>query len=325
MQHQHVQAGVGPLVAVLLAACVDTGVTAQGTEPAEPVVVEELFEQAPQPKVDVLWVIDSTTSMAEEQAALAEAFDTFADALDELDLAWQAGVVTADVGSDQAGVLQGNPWIIHPDLDDPSAAFAQAADVGTDPQATQAGLGAAWLALSEPLRSQDNRGFRRADASLHVVVVSDGDDESQAVLGDDPAGAFLDFLEQEADNGLEASLSAVIGDVPDGCGSAQPGTTYAAVAQATGGAVGSICAASFAHVTAAIGKASISWPSTFPLQEAPAEGTVAAWIDDARVDAADFTVQLDPPAIAFASPPAAGATIRVRYELPQPEAQALAP
>lgn len=323
MQHHHSRAAAGLAVLAMLGACIDTGVTAQGTQPVEPVVVEELFDQAPMPKVDVLWVIDNTNSMAEEQAALAEAFDTFADALDDLELAWQAGVVTTDVGDDQAGVLQGNPWIIHPDLDDPAQAFAQAADVGTDPSATQAGLGAAWLALSEPLRSADNRGFRRADASLHVVVVSDGDDESEPLLGADPASAFLDFLDQEDDNGLAATLSAVIGDVPDGCGSAQPGTVYAAVAEATGGAVGSICAASFDQVTAALGKASVSWPDTFLLQEAPAEGTVDAWIDEARVDEADYTVSLDPPSITFASAPRAGATIRVRYELP--EAEVLAP
>lgn len=322
MQHQRSRASLGPLAGALLCACIDTGVTAQGQDPADPVVVEELFEQAPLPKVDVLWVIDNTQSMSEEQAALAQAFGSFADALDDLGLAWQAGVVTTDVVTSQAGVLQGNPWIIHPDLDDPATAFAQAADVGTDAQATQAGLGAAWLALSSPRVDDENRGFRRADASLHVVVVSDGDDESQAVLGDDPATTFLAFLDQEADRtGLEATLSAVIGDVPDGCDSAQPGAIYAQVATATGGAVGSICAASLDHVTAAVGQASISWPTTFLLQETPAADSLSAWIDDERLDDDAFTLQQTPPAIVFAQAPPAGALIRVRYELPEAETQ----
>ncbi|NOY24792.1 MAG: hypothetical protein GXP62_02875 [Oligoflexia bacterium] len=305
-------------VAVPISACVDTGVSAQGTQVVDPVTVEETFIQQPMPKVDVLWVVDSTCSMAEEQAALVDAFGAFADALDSLDLCWQAGVVTTDVSGDDAGVLQGSPWIIHADLDDPAQAFAQAAQVGTNPLATEAGLGAAWLALSPPLIDDENRGFRRPDASLHVVVLSDGDDDSSQVLGADPAGSFEDFLaSQSAANGLDAQLSAVVGDVPDGCASAQPGTTYTAVAQATGGTVASICSTSFDQVAQAVGQASIDWPVSFTLQATPVADSVDAWIDEARIDSANFSIDVDQPAIVFATPPPADSIIRVRYTLPE--------
>ena len=301
-----------------LAGCIDTGVSAKGNTVTDPVIVEESFAQAPLPQVDVLWVVDNTCSMAEEQAALSGAFSTFAGTLDELGLSWQAGVVTTDVAGEDAGVLQGNPWIIHADMADPAAAFAQAADVGTDPAATQAGLGAAWLALSDDCLQVENRGFRRPGASLHVVIVSDGDDDSSSVLGADPALAFEDFLAQDAARtGLPAVLSAVVGDVPDGCATALPGTSYVDVAQASGGAVASICAADFGSVSAAIGEASISWPDTFVLQELPKAGTVKVWFDDTRADDGSFSIDESVPALVFVDPPPPGVTIRVRYELPE--------
>ena len=58
----------------LLAACGDWSLFKRSEEATDAVVVEESFEQAPVPAVDVLWVIDNSTSMCEEQAALAQAF-----------------------------------------------------------------------------------------------------------------------------------------------------------------------------------------------------------------------------------------------------------
>ena len=63
-----------------------------------------------------------------------------------------------------------------------------------------------------------NVGFRRPDAALHVVFISDGDDESGDVLGDHPVDAFLGLLAaEESRTGRAARASAVVGDVPDGC------------------------------------------------------------------------------------------------------------
>ncbi len=296
--------------------CADWSLFKQGSSVVEPVEVVEVFEQAPLPQVDVLWVIDDTASMDDELAALSDAFGAFIDGLEALDLSWQTGVITADGTGDAAGVLQGNPWVIHPDLDDPASAFRTAVDVGADGSGTESGLGAAWLALSSPLVDDDNRGFRRDGASLHVVVVSDSDDESAHILGDDPAGAFLDFLDDQAlEHGTDAVLSAVVGPVPDGCGSAQPAQVYTQVAELSGGAVASICEADFSAVTAAIAEASISWPQSFLLQAEPAEGTLSARIDGNRMADDRFEVDAEARRITFDTPPPPGAIIEVTYEL----------
>ncbi len=309
-------------VVLLLSSCVEWNLFRRSEEAVDPVVVEESFTQAPLPAVDVLWVIDNSCSMAEEQAALASAFDSFIQALVAYDLAWQAGVIATDTSGAQAGVLRGNPWVVHPDLDDPSAAFAASADVGTSATVVEAGLDAAWLALTPPLSTEQNIGFRRQDAALHVVIVSDGEDQSGELLGEDPVGAFVDFLADEAERtGRAAVLSAIIGLPPDGCESAIPSDRYAEVAALSGGVSGSICEADLGTVIAAIGEAGIDWPSTFPLQASPVDGSEAVWIDDERQDESAFLIQAEPPALVFQVPPPAGSTIRIRYELPdQPEA-----
>ena len=309
----------GALIAVLGAGCSDWGFVRQSETVEDPVVVEESFLQAPLPRVDILWVIDDTASMAEEQAALTSAFDSFADALEALGLSWQVGVISTDVSGDDAGRLRGDPWILTPDLDDVATALQDAADVGTDGARPEAGLGAAYLALTDPLRSGDNRAFRRSDASLHVIVVSDADDGSEGVLGDDPTGTFRALLHAErAATGQAAVFSAVVGDTPTGCtwegGSALPGDTYSDLADETGGVVASICDADLSTVTEAVGEASAVWPDTFPLQAEPDPDTVRVEVDGERMDEG-WTLDLDAIAVVFDEPPAPGSEISVRYEV----------
>jgi len=298
------------------AACVDFTLGTPDEVVTEPLVVEEHFTQAPLPQVDILWVIDDTPSMADEHVVLTAALAEFAGELQELGLSWQLGVITTDVTTEDAGVLRGNPWILTPAEDDPAAAIAQAAAVGTDGMEPAGGLGAAWLALTEPLRSAENRGFRRADAGLHVIVISDSDDSSESVLGDDPAGAFAELLDDEAASGHNAALSAIVGDATTGCsgasGTALPGDTYLAVAAASGGATESICDADLSAVVTSLSDLSVEWQDTFQLQATPVPESVRVEIDGARQDTG-WSLETD--AVVFDAPPAAGVDIGVRYEL----------
>jgi hypothetical protein len=306
-------------LSLLTAGCSEFGVSDQDEVVQDPIILTDTFTQSPLPKLDVLWVIDDTPSMDDEQAALAEALSVFAEGLDEAGLAWQVGVVRTDISGDDAGVLQGLPWVITPALDDPALALAEAAAVGLTGQPPEAGLAAAWLALSEPLSSSLNRGLRRSDAALHVVVISDGDDASEQVLGGSPDEAFTLFLEEESIRTSQpAVLSALVGDVPDGCagpgGSAQPGSRYIAVAEATGGVVQSICEPDFSPLVSALAQDTVPWPVLFELTERPVQGTVRVEVDGVRLDEG-WALQTAPAAIVFEQPPAAGAEIQVRYEV----------
>lgn|GEM_PF-1428260 len=282
------------------------------------VEVTETFKQVDRPRVDLLFVVDNTASMEPARAALADAAESFVATLDADQLAWQLGVVSTDLDSHLSGVLQGEPWIITPATTDGPAALARALDVAPG-QAPTGGLGAATRALTEPRRSTDNRGFRRPDAALHIVVISDADDQSGSVLGVEPAEAFLELLDDEATmSGHPTALSAVVGDPGTGCtglaGTALPGDIYAEVAEASDGAVASICDADLGTVVRQLGTLVQDGTRRFELQAVPVPDTVRVEVDGVRLDGV-WELDLDPPAIVLDTPPPLGSALSVRYTI----------
>jgi len=57
----------------------------------------DIFMQGKRTRIDVLWVVDNSSSMCEEQASLTTHFDTFIDGLAELDASFHIGVVATEV------------------------------------------------------------------------------------------------------------------------------------------------------------------------------------------------------------------------------------
>lgn len=300
----------------LLCGCTEFGI--DPVDPALPpqmVAIEEEFVQQPLPAVDLLFVIDDTASMAQEQVALAEGLSALVTSLNAQELSWQAGVVTMDHSGEDAGWLLGSPYVLSSSLSDAEALFALAVQVGTDGQAVEAGLAAATTALELAAPGGPNAGFRRDEASLHVVFLSDSDDGSQDWLGDDPVGAFIGTLEDQAVAGESmARASAIVGDVPGGCltkdGSAQAGFAYASVVEASGGVLASICQADFGDLLDAVGTASLSWTTEFTLREVPIADSVRVSVDGERLDTG-WAVQ--GATVLFDAPPAPAARVVISY------------
>lgn len=305
------------LVIAGLSACngSDWGLSDPDSAALPPVEVDEEFVQTPAPELDVLFVVDSTGSMQQEQQAFADAADAFVSSLDEIGLAWQIGVTTMDPAD--LGHLRGEPWIITPAADDPVAALADAVYVGTDGAPTEAGLYAATAAIDSGTTA--NLGFRRPEAPLHIVFVSDGDDSSDEQLGVDPvAAAHLIFDAEAMRTGHAVRASAVVGTDEGGCsgpyGSALYGSRYLDIVAATDGIAVDICTADFAEVADAVRAYGIEWPSSFTLQADPVEDSVIVEVDGVR-QTVGWSIQHDIPALVFDTAPAADAEIRVHYDV----------
>ncbi len=304
------------LVVMALTGCNEVGFSSIDPDalPLTTVVVEERFLQQGKPATDVLFVIDDTASMSQEQAALADGFLSLTAALDREGVAWQLGVVTMHGEGEQAGLLQGEPWVITAGVEDPAAAFTRAVSVGTEGVGDEAGLAAALLALDLAEGSGPNAGFRRPGAALHVVFVSDSDDASDAYL-DDPVSGFVERMEAEAEL-WPATASAIVGPTPDGCvsdtGSALPAERYQKVVEATGGVSTSICAAEFSGLLATLADVEVVLPARFELSERPwSADSVRVTLNGAA--ATGWTVDLATPAIVFDTPPPADALLEVSY------------
>lgn len=293
----------------------DWGLSDPDSAALPPVEVDEQFVQTPAPELDVLFVVDGTGSMQQEQQAFADAADAFVSSLDTIGLAWQIGVTTMDPAD--LGHLRGEPWIITPAADDPVAALADAVYVGTDGAPTEAGLYAATAAIDSGTTA--NLGFRRPDAPLHIVIVSDGDDNSDDQLGPDPvAAAHLIFDAEALRTGHAVRVSAVVGTEMAGCsgpyGSALYGSRYLEVVAATGGTAVDICTADFADVADAVRAYGIEWPTTFALQADPVEDSVVVEVNGVR-QTVGWSIQHAVPALVFDVAPAADAEISVHYDV----------
>lgn len=226
--------GLVALLALVLAGCPDDNLRA--TLP--PGAQVDTFSQASVGKIDVLWVVDNSGSMVQEQENLGRNFERFLSYLIRAKVDYHIGITTTDVEK-EAGKLVGSPSFITPETPDPVGAFARNVKVGVTGSGREAGLDAARRTLQ--LRPE---GFLRDDAHLFLIFVSDEDDNS--VPG--TPKFFFRFFDSLKGKGYESMISAgaIIGDVPGGCinavtGQARAGTRYKEVVEMVGGRVGSIC------------------------------------------------------------------------------------
>lgn len=169
--------------------------------------------------IDILFVVDNSGSMADNQARLVENFQRFIDqpaiANDEVD--FHIGVTTTDTFA-EAGRLVGVPAVITNDTPDLASVFTANASVGVNGSGSEAGLEASRLALSEPNLSGANAGFLRDEAALVVIYVSDEEDQSPLSVAD-----YVSFFSSVKPSGV--SVSAV----------AAPSTRYQTITNLYGG------------------------------------------------------------------------------------------
>lgn len=234
--------------------------------------------QVTTPEVDVLWVIDNSCSMAEEQASLADNFTAFMEFFVDSGLDWHIGVVSTDTDGGQKGVLQGAAGLKYLDVDSPAPVqtFAAMATLGTNGSADERGRRAAHLALTEPKLSNANAGFYRENASLNVIVISDENDYSGA---NPTRNEFIQFLSTLKSDPEMVTFSAIVGPT-NGCWTADAGTEYLAVVNAVGGIKESICIDDWVPVLEQLGIQAAGLKREFFLSEVPVEGTIEVWVED---------------------------------------------
>ncbi|MBI2376918.1 MAG: choice-of-anchor D domain-containing protein [Deltaproteobacteria bacterium] len=249
------------------------------------------FDQLGKPKVDILFIVDDSCSMSEEQDSLATNFGAFIQFAQAQQLDYQIGVTTTDVQDGnvpedgQLVPLTGPPAdrIVTPlSQPSPEALFSQNANVGIDDfSSVEQGLEAAYLALSSPLTFGHNAGFLRSDAVLSVIIVSDEEDQSRQSV--DFYVNFLLSIKGFRNTNL-FTLSGIVGDFPGGCsgpgGSASSDERYQEAIRRTGGIETSICTADWSRALEDLSVAAFGFKSRFFLSNQPELGSLRVWVND---------------------------------------------
>ncbi len=181
----------------------------------DPSIQRDVLAQKKAAQIDILWVVDNSESMRNEQRKLSNAFTGFLNTLIEADVDYQIGVVTTD--AHEMGVLRAYNGPTVPGCDacrflstEVPCASAQTGDLDEIEEDELAALCAAQLVfkrliqpgvtgfgfeegfrqaawalgiiedslepLVEPRLPESNTGFLRPDADLLVVFVSDEDE-----------------------------------------------------------------------------------------------------------------------------------------------------
>ena len=205
-------------------------------------------------KMDLLFVIDNSGSMGQEQANLIANFPTFIQVLDQSGLDYRVAVTTtgedynynmstplgnipeSQSGGDNGAMLKPSScnmtkrWIDKTDPD-PSMTFSCLANVGTSGPSDEMPLAAVRDAFEDRMMDGTNMGFRRSDALLGVVILTDENDcsyensvnlsfsESLCSNQMEPVANYKSFLDTYAGGPTRWATAIIAGKGPGACSS----------------------------------------------------------------------------------------------------------
>ncbi|MBT9556883.1 MAG: choice-of-anchor D domain-containing protein [Myxococcales bacterium] len=264
-------------------------------------------------EVDVLFIVDNSGSMSEEQSSLGSNISSFVGQAAQWQTDYHIGVVSTDVDdtNTEAGWLQhdgGNQSRFFTSTTGTSGFAQTVKSLGTNGSGTEQGLEAARIALTFPLTGKPddppktcnansdcvkpqacvpsvlnagskvcagwNWEFLRPDAVLELVFVSDEEDGSSA-----NAPFYVDFFKSIkgfANTGLFHAHSIVgpAGGCSSGSGDASDGERYRYVSTSTGGKIKSICESNWADILKDIGTIAFGLKVQFFLSRPPIPETI---------------------------------------------------
>lgn len=228
-----------------------------------------------QQKIDIIWMIDNSGSMASSQQKLRDNFQFFIQDFQQKNYDFNIVVQTTDAWIDlYAGSTSRRPWkstvfngqtysVLNKNTPNLTQVFQQLAMQGTGGSGDER----AFASLADSLLYADNSSFRRPDAHLAVIIVSDEDDfssNSSAFIYRNyndprlyPVSYYNDFLKNNVPNS-NFSVHAISVQPQPGVPDAQNclnilniesgglnqqivDVRYSELARLTGGSVSSLC------------------------------------------------------------------------------------
>lgn len=321
-------------------------------------------------KIDVLWVIDNSGSMQTSQDNLAANFRSFIEKFQKLKFDYHIAVTGTDAWKtlfdsskpnsrlrdggalifDESGNPMKNPdgsfmkthsgvFVIDRNTPDMMNTFVTNAVLGAHPLGDER----AFQSIQASLLNPDNSGFRRDDAFLAIIIVSDEDDFSNPTTTwtrnayDNPLYPlypiqdYVDFLDGYTsrpnssapanysvstitiqDEGCKATLAS------DGFTERIPGQRYMQLAEATGGTIGSLCSP-FDETLTSISDSIVNYSSIFPLTRIPIVNTIKVQVNGVLIqndEVNGWTYREKDNSIWFhgTSTPPSGSNIRIDFD-----------
>lgn len=284
------------------------------------------------PRVDILFVDDNSSSMEKDQLKLGQKFSSFLTGLNGVD--WQIGVTTTDCSTGPYGIcgsllpLTGSAGkVLSSGTSNYESVFLNTVyrpeTVGCQlrgdcPSSNEQALVASMTAMDK--RASDNAGFFRNDSDLAIVVLSDEDEKSNGPATATQAVTAQNHFKQIWPSGKKLSVYGIIiqpndqtcldTQVTEGGGFAFYGTIVDQWSKLTGGITGSICDADYSSNLQNIGRQVRNISDSVELAKTPIAGSVNVVFTPSQ--GITWTVQGN--RVLFSSAPSVGTRIEVFYD-----------
>ncbi len=248
--------------------------------------------------VDLLFVVDDSQSMAEEQEALAEGFSDFVNGLSSSKVDFHLGVISTSQDSDdpQAGHLLGSPAYLTAE-DDYVRLFEERVMIGIGGSDKEKGLQAALTAMSPANLAGANEGFLRRDAHLLTVFVTDEEDCSDFGALDAfdsdacyenmdelvPTSQALAELQALKGDPTKVQVGAIMGLPWSDCEEAWPSERYRELAVLTNGFMGDICKNNWSNMLYELGLNAGGMRSEFRLTGQAVPSSIKVFVDEQQI------------------------------------------
>lgn len=274
-------------------------------------------------QVDVLFVIDNSRSMIDEQKNMAEKITNFMDRVKGLD--WRIGIVTTDFTTNVYG--QGK-LLKYPnqsyfltsamDIEEARKQFGKTIQRSESGDSVEQGIRATYKALARAFSGakgidEQHKAFFRKDAALAVVVISDEDESAKATenLGSNLISSINTWFGPQK---MFKFHSIIVRPGDSACKSAsidhRYGQAYADLTKLTGGVLGNICTKDYGNQLEVIGQDVANTQNTFALACVPKDidgdgvADVKVTASSGSVKVPNFVIKGD--TIVFSSAPKAG-------------------
>lgn len=282
---------------------IGTRVATQTAEGAYAAEYEDEFEVPENPPADIIFFVDQSCSMDDDQRSLASNFSNFISALSDYTDNWHVMVTNDDDGCHTDSVLTSS-------TSDYEGRFETAVSQGGG-SFTEAGLIVTSRAVEETDSGDCNDNFIRGTAMLHIIMVSDEPEQSPQSWD-----TYVDrVIAKKGDRDL-VRFSAVAGDYPIGCvssgNSAEFGSGYYEAVNETGGEFLSICS-NWSTSVETLATASVD-AEDFELEHTPVESTIQVYVNESE-RTSNWSYDASTNTIVFAEgrEPVEGDTVRVTY------------
>ncbi len=295
-------------------------------------------------KVDVLFVVDNSGSMAPQQANLVNNFNAFISSFVSKGYDFRIGVIPSDTykaifswGASYARLKDGygsthsGVYVIDQLTPNIEQTFMTNATLGIGGSGDERPFQSFKVALDSPLNSD----FRRPNAFLAIIILSDEDDFSHDANSDinenySYSGLHtINYYKTYLDN-LTGSTSSVrkysvnsIHVLDSTCLAASHvaaniGVRYSALVDATGGVKGSICSPNFSNELDQIQQGILTLASQFYLPRLPKVETIQVIVNGTLVPQGangwSYNASANSIVFAYSALPPQGASIIINYD-----------